>query len=72
MFNKESGRVNLTQQIWLMFYMSSLAMSIAVFVFYTVRGYKFDYFYAMLSLFGILYNLGAIQLKLKNYSTHLN
>lgn len=59
---EESGRVNLTQQIWLMFYMSSLAMSIAVFVFYTVRGYKFDYFYAMLSLFGILYNLGAIQL----------
>jgi len=59
---EESGRVNFTQQIWLLFYMTSLALSICVFVFYTTRAYKFDYFYAMLALFGILFNLGSIQL----------
>jgi len=59
---ENSGRVNIVQQVWLLFYMISLTMSIAVFVFYSVRGYRFDYFYAMLSLFGIMFNLGAIQL----------
>lgn len=56
------GHVNMMQQLQLAFYNCSLALCICVFVFYLARGDQFDYFYCIIAMFGILFNVGLLQL----------
>jgi len=58
----EDVRVNIWQQIQLMFYLISVSLSICVFVFYAARHDKFDYFYCMVAAFSFFFNMGLLQL----------